>query len=67
MQNIRISMFQEAKRSGGKMIRKFPNQRKFGLYSLTSHKRLGTFKSRKAAVIRERQIVFFKNKHEGGK
>lgn len=43
------------------MIRKI-GPRKYGLYSLKSHKRLGLFTSRKAAVKRERQIQFFKHR-----
>jgi len=47
------------------MIRRFPGQRKYGLYSLTSHRRLGVFKSKKAALKREAQIQYFK--HKGGR
>lgn len=43
------------------MIRKI-GSRKFGLYSLKSHKRLGVFSSRTAATAREKQISFFKYK-----
>jgi hypothetical protein len=42
------------------MIRKFPGKQKYGLYSLKTHKRLGTFPSRVAALRRERQIQYFK-------
>ena len=45
------------------MIRKFPAQQKFGLYSIaTPGKRLGVFRSRSAAVKREQQINFFKHR-----
>ena len=43
------------------MIRKMPNKNEWKLYSKKG-KVLGTFKSRKKAVDRERQIQYFKNK-----
>lgn len=43
------------------MIRKFPGERKYGLYSTTSGRRLGVFQSKAAAVKREQQINYFKN------
>jgi hypothetical protein len=42
------------------MIRKFPGMQKYGLYSIKSGRRLGTFRTKKAALARERQIQFFK-------
>ena len=45
------------------MIRKI-GSRKWGLYSKTSHKRLGTFISRTAAGKRETQIQAFKHLKE---
>jgi len=42
------------------MIRKI-GVRKYGLYSLKTHRRLGVFSSREAAVKRERQIQAFKH------
>ena len=47
------------------MIKKFPSQRKFGLYSIKTHKRLGVFPSRIKAEKREQEIQYFK--HKGGK
>jgi len=44
------------------MIRKMPNKNVWKLYSKDGSKVLGTFKSRKKAVDRERQIQYFKNK-----
>jgi hypothetical protein len=44
------------------MIKKFPGQQKYGLYSLSSGKRLGVFRTKQAAINREKQIQFFKNK-----
>lgn len=44
------------------ILRKVGSQ--YVLYSHKTHKRLGTFKSRAAAIRRERQINFFK--HRGG-
>jgi|TARA_R100000455_G_C6272473_1_gene129288 hypothetical protein len=43
------------------MIRKMPNKNEWKLYSKKG-KVLGTFKSRKKAVERERQIQYFKRK-----
>jgi len=43
------------------MIRKI-GPRTYRLYSLKTHKNLGTFHSRKAAVKHERDIQFFKHK-----
>ena len=43
------------------MIRKTRNKNEWKLYSKKG-KVLGTFKSRKKAVDRERQIQYFKNK-----
>lgn len=45
-----------------KMIRKLPNQRKWRLYSKTTHKNLGTFPSKKKAMQHEREVQFFKHK-----
>jgi hypothetical protein len=44
------------------MIRKLPNQKKYRLYSKETHKNLGTFGSKAAAVVHERQIQFFKHR-----
>ena len=43
------------------MIRKIGPQ-KYRLYSMTTGRILGTFRSRRAAVAREKQIQFFKKK-----
>ena len=42
------------------MIRKLPGQRKYRLYSSESRRNLGTFSSRAAAVVHEREVQFFK-------
>ena len=42
------------------MIKKVGSQ--YALYSRASHKRLGTFKSKAAALVREKQVNFFKYK-----
>lgn len=34
---------------------------KYGLYSIASGRRLGVFRSKKAAIARERQIEYFKH------
>lgn len=44
------------------MIRKFPGQVRFGLYSRKTGRLLGTFPSRKKAIERERQINYFKSR-----
>lgn len=44
------------------VIRKLPSQRKWRLYSKETHKNLGTFGSKAAAVVHERQIQFFKRR-----
>jgi hypothetical protein len=43
-------------------IRKLPNQQKWRLYSKASHKNLGTFGTRAAAVVHEQQVQFFKKR-----
>jgi len=44
------------------MIRKLAGQNKWRLYSKESHKNLGTFGSKSAAVVHERQVQFFKHR-----
>ena len=44
------------------MIRKLPGVSKWRLYSKESHKNLGTFKSKAAAVKHEGQVQFFKHR-----
>jgi hypothetical protein len=43
------------------MIRKLPNKNKWTLKSKKTGKLFGTFSSKKKAIEREKQIIFFKN------
>lgn len=42
------------------MIRKLPWQNKYRLYSKSSGRTLGTFRTKAEATKREKQILFFK-------
>lgn len=44
------------------MIRKFPGQNKWGIYSIKTGKRLGVYPSKKKAKIRLKEIEYFKHR-----
>jgi hypothetical protein len=45
-----------------RVIRKLPGQRKWRLYSKETHRNLGTFTSKAAALKHERAVQFFKRR-----
>jgi hypothetical protein len=47
---------------GKNIIRKLPGQQKWRLYSIETHKNLGTFPSKKKAIKHEMNINFFKHR-----
>jgi hypothetical protein len=46
------------------VIRKLPGRRAYRLYSKETHRNLGTFPTRTAAVKHEREVQFFKRRRK---